>query len=410
MRPASSSRAAFSRPAAILGIALGICLAAGLAVPACAAAAEVPITFRVRVPASTPDGAGIWISGGMSALGSWNGRGLLLERREEGWYAGTVGAAPETFLEYKATRGGWETVEKSKEGREIPNRSLVVTAAETLTVLVEAWRDQVVEKPRESTLTGTIRLHPGMASRHLPRSRDVRVWLPPGYDEEPERRYPVLYMHDGQNVFDAATAFIGLEWRADETATRLIEREEMEPIIIVAVSNSADRETEYAPPASSRMGSGGDAYGRFLVEELKPFVDRTYRTRPDAASTGLMGSSLGGLITLYLGLEHPEVFTRLGVVSPPVFWDDGAILARVAAAARPRARIWLDIGTLEGVTPEEHTRWRDGARALRDALLALGFVEGRDLAYLEDEGAVHNEAAWAGRLDRALRFLFPPGD
>ena len=363
------------------------------------------LSFRVRVPPSTPQDGEIWIAGGIPSLGSWNGRGLILERQTDGSYAGTVPVPPGTFVEFKVTRGGWETVEKSKEGREIRNRSLVMPARpETAEVLVEAWRDQVEEQARVSTVTGTIQHHPQLTGKDLRHDRDVWVWLPPGYESHPAARYPVLYMHDGQNVFDAATSFIGLEWEADETATRLIAQGGMEPVIIVAVANTSDRTLEYAPP--SGQSGGGDAYGRFLVEELKPFIDRTYRTRPEV--TGLAGSSLGGLITLYLGLEYPGTFTRLGLISPAVFWNEGEIFRRLETAPKPEARIWLDVGTLEGVTPQDHERWLGSVRALRDALLAKGFVIGGDLAYLEDEGAVHNEGAWAGRLERILRFLFPP--
>jgi predicted alpha/beta superfamily hydrolase len=163
------------------------------------------------------------------------------------------------------------------------------------------------------TLTGDVRTHDGFRSEHLANERAVVVYVPPGYDAS-DARYPVLYMHDGQNLFDEATAFRH-EWRVDETAQRLITAGLVEPLLIVGIYNTGEtRVDEYTPTASPDTGRGGkaDRYGRMLVDELKPFVDRTYRTRPDAGDTAMGGSSLGGLLTLYLGLHYPHCRRRCG--------------------------------------------------------------------------------------------------
>ena len=258
------------------------------------------------------------------------------------------------------------------------------------------------------TLTGDIRHHPGFISRVLGNRRDVLVYLPPGYGRS-RRRFPVLYLHDGQNVFDAATSFAGQEWGADETAERLISAREMAPIIIVAVANAGeDRIHEYTPTrgryhfyGEARRSKGlGSRYGRFLREELKPFIDMHYRTRPEGESTGLGGSSLGGLVTLALALRHPKDWTRLAVMSPSVWWDDGVLYRLVDEIKRkPPLKIWLDTGTAE-------EGWEQ-ARELRDRLIAKGWSLGRDLHYYEAEGGQHTEAAWAARLGEVFKFLFP---
>lgn len=255
------------------------------------------------------------------------------------------------------------------------------------------------------TRTGHIERLAAFRSEVLGNARDVHVYLPPGYDRDPERRYPVLYLHDGQNVFDRATSYAGEEWGVDETAEQLITAGEMRPAIIVAIDHAGhDRADELAPTRDDARGAGGgaDAYGSFLLDELKPFVDARYRTRQAADDTALGGSSLGGLVTLHLGLTRPDAFGALVVMSPSLWWDRRSILARVAALpARLPWRIWLDCGTHEG---------RDtlrNVRALRALLLQKGWEGGRDLRYVEARNATHSEAAWAARIPDALRYVFP---
>ena len=247
--------------------------------------------------------------------------------------------------------------------------------------------------------------HEDFVSRLVEDHHDLVVYLPPMYETEGERRFPVLYMQDGQNLFDPETSFIkGNYWRMGETADALVEAGAIEPLIIVGIYNAGvKRVDEYTPVEDKRLGGGhADAYGRMLVEELKPFIDAHYRTLPGAEHCGMGGSSLGGLVSLYLGLRYPTVFSRLAVVSPSVWWRNRAILKTVAALAeKPALRIWLDIGT------KESTRAVPDTRALRDALISKGWQLGEDLAYFEAEGGEHTESAWAQRAGPMLRFLFP---
>jgi predicted alpha/beta superfamily hydrolase len=241
------------------------------------------------------------------------------------------------------------------------------------------------------TLTGTIRRHRGFPSKILGNRRDVLVYLPPGYRRFSRTRYPVLYLQDGQNVFDAATSFAGT--------------------IIVAIANTGeDRIHEYAPTpgvidenAKRKKRSKGWArrYGRFLIEELKPYIDKQYRTKPEAEFTALGGSSLGGLLTLSLGLWFPNFFTRLIAMSPSVWWDDQVIVKMVNELDRKLPlKIWLDTGTNEPGWERAHT--------LCAALIEKGWHPFEDLHYHEIEGGDHSEGAWAMRVEPALRFLFPP--
>jgi enterochelin esterase-like enzyme len=293
-------RADITRAAAVL-------LFAGAAT---AGAESVPVRFEVDVPESTPAGAEVWISGNAAALGAWNGRGLRLEAAGDRRYAATLGLEPGTALEFKVTRGGWDTVEKGMNGAELANRAWTVTGPDTIRARVAAWRDQTegAAAARRSTLSGDIRVHAAFPSAVV-RPRTVRVWLPPDYAADTTRRHAVLYFHDGNNVFDAATSFIGVEWGADEAAGRIARAGKAPPFIVVAVDNTPDRMSGYTPVADPRHAGGGAAgYARFLAEELKPFIDRTYSTRTDPAATGVIGSSLAGLVSLWLGLERPDMF------------------------------------------------------------------------------------------------------
>ena len=260
------------------------------------------------------------------------------------------------------------------------------------------------------TLTGNIKRLRAFPSKILGNRRDVLVYLPRGYRRFSRRRYPVLYLQDGQNVFDAATSFSGVEWGVDEAAERLIKENLIEPLIVVAVANTGEqRIDEYAPTrgvidakAKRKKRSKGLArkYGHFLMDELKPYIDRKYRTNPGAEFTGLGGSSLGGLVTFAIGILYPQVFGRLMVMSPSIWWDNFAIYRLVDSIQQtPPLKVWLDIGTAE-------PGWEQ-ARELVNRLLEKGWKLQKDLQYMEAQGADHSEAAWAARVEPALRFLFP---
>ena len=253
-------------------------------------------------------------------------------------------------------------------------------------------------------LSDQIRMHENFGSAHGLDPRNVLVYLPPGYEGETERHYPVLYMHDGQNLFESVTSFQGEHWRVAETATELIAAGRIEPPIIVGIYNTGEaRIDEDTPTGDKRLGGGhADDYGRMIIEELKPLIDGAYRTKPDAANTGVAGSSLGGLVSLHLGFTHPAVFTKIAALSPSVWWGRKTILKTVREARfKPPIRLWVDMGTAEG------RKGLDDARLLKAALVGLGFTPSVDLHYAEYEGATHSEQAWSERVGPMLEWLFP---
>jgi predicted alpha/beta superfamily hydrolase len=249
-----------------------------------------------------------------------------------------------------------------------------------------------------------LRLHRQFASTFLPARRDVIVSLPPDYLQS-KRQYPVLYLQDGQNLFDSATSFIkGSFWDVQTTSDRLIGEGAIEPLIVVGIYNTGiERMEEYTPMRDRNLGGGkAKLYGRLLVEELKPWVDQNYRTLDGPEHTGVGGSSLGGLASLYLGLTWPHVFGRLAVLSPSVWWARGEMLQYVRRVRpEPKPRIWLDMGLAEGPAMIKK------CDELHRLLERRGWRAGVDMKYLRVPGARHNEDAWAKRVDPFLRFLFP---
>jgi predicted alpha/beta superfamily hydrolase len=247
------------------------------------------------------------------------------------------------------------------------------------------------------TVTGCLLAWPDCPIPQIKQTRTVLVWLPPDYFEEgaQERRFPVLYLHDGQNVFDAATAFGGSEWRADESLQTLAG--EGLAVIAVAIYHGAERRTrEYTPGTEGTRGLGNQ-YVEWLAAELKPRIDADFRTLPDPDSTGLLGSSMGGLISLHGFCTRGDVFGRAGVMSPALWPGNGGIFGTVIRADLPRGRVYLDNGTRE-----------PSARPMFDLLVQKGFRPGADLLYVCETGARHTEAAWAARFPGAVRFLFGP--
>lgn len=411
-------------------IALIVGVAVGAAAPPAAGAEACRVQFVVVSPDEAVDSpAHIHMP---NSHDGWNPTGRVVPRIAPGVYAAALEFPCGAVISYKFTREpGWGSVEKEADGGERSDRQVRVDPSlkeQVVVCVVARWADRppaegrsvtldaaATTQPttRPSTRSGDIRVHERFESPQLHNERTVLVWLPPGYDADADRRYPVLYMHDGNNVFDAATSFAGVEWGADESAARLIAAGKIEPLIIVAIYNNADRVAEYTPMRDKLRGGGNaDGYITFIAETLKPFIDRTYRTRPEREHTGIAGSSLGGLVSLYAAYAYTGVFGRAGVVSPALQFADGAILEYVRH--RPPTmplRIWVDVGTNEGrdATSPAVTPYVQTVRKLVEIMESQGFERGRNFTYLEVEGAQHNEAAWAARLDQMLTFLFPAG-
>lgn len=299
----------------------------------------------------------------------------------------------------------------------MPALLVAVLALATTPPPPKAWTIPLPGEPlgERPGVKGAVRVHramaPATANGLLP--RDVFVWLPRGYDSvmKADQRFPVLYMQDGQNCFDPTTAFLGREWQADEIADELLVRGQLPPIIIVAISNTPERVADYTPdsdPQAQRgdgkpQGSGGEAarYIDWIATELKPFIDANYRTLRGPESTGILGSSLGGIVSLAAAERHPEVFGCVAAVSPSLWWNGGSVIDRWKAKPPELRRLWIDMGDREraGLTDE-----------LRRFEKAIQPAYGPRMHAEVVPGGRHDEPSWSARLGRILTFLFAEKD
>jgi predicted alpha/beta superfamily hydrolase len=261
---------------------------------------------------------------------------------------------------------------------------------------------------RYQAMKGRLEIYADLESAFLHHNHTVIVYLPPSYAHSPYRHYPVLYAHDGNNLFDPATAFMGREWRLDETLERLFQAKEIPEMIVVGIYNSPDRLEEYTWHTSLYngypCGGKGQGYARFIVEELKPWIDHHFRSMPQAEYSGLMGSSLGAIISFYIARAYPSVFSRLALMSPTVYWAQHQIL-KDCQNFPLHLRLWVDIGTEEGWNRETEETV-ESTQEFVHALEARGYSRFHNLAYDVDWYAGHDEMAWGKRVHKPLQFLF----
>ncbi|MDX5483064.1 MAG: histidine kinase [Hymenobacteraceae bacterium] len=349
------------------------------------------LTIKVHAP-TLPQGAKVYLTGSTANLGNWNPSKVAMA------YTGEQTWTKELYLKeksvaYKFTLGSWEREATDEKGNPLPNFSLQLNKD---TLVLHELRHWLSKEPRKISggITGTVAYHRDLKAVSV-KSRDVVVWLPPGYDKS-TKRYPVLYMHDGQNVFDPATSSFGVDWRVDETADSLIRKGEMEPAIIVGINNTPDRMNEYVP------GEKGSAYMDFVVNTVKPLIDQNYRTKTGPKHTLTGGSSAGGIMAFMLAWEYPNVFSKAICMSPAfkIMHIDYVKDVRAYTGKKKKIKLYIDNG---GIDLE--ARLQPGIDEMLEALQQKGYREGKDYIWVLEKQAQHNEAAWAKRMPQAFRFL-----
>jgi predicted alpha/beta superfamily hydrolase len=357
----------------------------------------VRLTFILTSP-DLPSDTPVYITGSVEQLGSWNPGRVKMEPQGNHTWTKEITLSGPLSIEYKYTLGTWEREAANANGSPLSN--LVVDASQDKTVrdTVLFWTKGPRQRVNIGQITGTVRYHRGLKGAGL-RDRDLVVWLPPGYDADKSRRYPVLYMHDGQNIFDPVTSAFGVDWSIDETADDLIKKKSIEPIIIVGIYNTSDRMKEYTP------GDKGTLYMNFVVQTVKPLIDTTYRTKPDRKHTIVGGSSAGGIISFMLVWEHSDIFSKALCMSPafksvsPGGWDYTQVV-RTSNGPKQSIFLYIDNGAI-GLD----SQLQPGIDAMLTMLKAKGYAEGKDFVFVHDPAAKHSEGDWAKRFPKALMLM-----
>lgn len=356
------------------------------------------INFQINSNASQP---AMWVTGNHQSIGNWDPEGLELENQDGIWKR-SLKVPKGTFLEFKVTDGTWEKEASFVESAEKENLRLVADDDINVNLHFQHWlenRSPVQDDCPGKDIVGKVD-YLGHFSGDGIRDREIIVWLPTQYLQNPRKKFPVLYMHDGQNIVDPNTAFLNSDWRMDETVEALAAQGSITPPIIVGLYNTEDRLEEYGDTQKGRD------YLKFLVDKVKPMIDSQYRTLKSKKYNCIMGSSMGGLISFLAVWHYPGVFGQAACLSP-LFW--GKKLVHVNAwkmvEDNPKhklfARLYLDNGTKE----LERTLM-PGCRHMLRVLKARDYKEGKNLMWFKDEGAWHNEAAWANRTTKPLQFMF----
>jgi predicted alpha/beta superfamily hydrolase len=369
---------------------------------------NVPITFEVEVPEHTPKNATIYVCGNATPLGRWRARGLPLKRIEAHRYRGTAVFKNGDEFCWKITRGHWSSVEKTASGNEIVNRDGIADKERIYKVKVASWADRGSEPEveileDESSPCRHVSKLGDFGKKTTTESRPVWVHVPADYDENGTKEYPVLYMLDGQNVFDPATAFLGRAWYADKVIDKLLKQQTAEPFFICAISHRIDRSYEYTPvPDYFFEGGGLHTLADLIQEEISPALQKRYRIRKGPESTGIMGSSLGGLASFHMAWRHPDRFGLAGVISPSLWWAGRHTLKMVSRSTKKasKVRFWIDMGGKESRYPKLLI---NSVRQLTNLLKGRGY---NARCYIDKNG-LHDEPSWHRRLHLPFQHLFP---
>ncbi|MFZ1519010.1 MAG: alpha/beta hydrolase-fold protein [Ignavibacteriaceae bacterium] len=357
--------------------------------------AQTKVTIEVISQLSN-DTAKVYITGNTENLGNWDPGRITLTKVNDSTWCRTFLFNNNQEIEFKFTQGSWDTEALDKNYKVLSNNIVKVESDSTISYRINEW-SSIKPLNKSGQITGKVVYHQNLYFQDL-LPRDIIVWLPPGYDSSLQKRFPVLYMHDGQNIIDPKTSAFGIDWQMDETADSLIENKLIEEMIIIGIYNTSKRRSEYDNTID------GNNYLKFIVEHLKPFIDNNYRTLPDKINTATAGSSLGGLISFLLIWQYPDVFSKAACISPAFKIEniDVVTLVKNYGGAHKDLHIYIDNG---GKGLEEQLQ--PGIDEMISALGEQGYKEGENLIYFKDDNAEHNETAWAIRAHKFLEKFFP---
>jgi len=342
----------------------------------------------------------VYITGNLKELGSWYPANILMEYAGQHTWVKEISISGPARVEYKFTLGAWEREGADASFQPLRNFTADIGSDTLFHDTILFWTNRKPPQLPEHSVLGRAEYWPQMKGKGLC-GRDVIVWLPPGYEDNTDDKYPVIYLQDGQNAFDSYTSAFGNEWRVDESIDSMVKKGTIPPLIAVGIYNTPDRSAEYLP------GDTAGLYMDFIVNHLKPFIDSAYRSLPGPEHTITCGSSAGGTISFMLVWEHPEVFSK-GICMSPAFRIESIDYVSAVEATtvkRDDVFLYMDIG---GKEIEEELRL--GILDMVQTLTEKGYKAGKDFIFIEDPGAFHNEKEWAKRFPEALlRCMENPG-
>lgn len=355
------------------------------------------VTFIANsIPENTPPGESLYIAGNFNNWQPGSPDFVMHKNAQDKWEI-TLSAQPDaTVIKFKFTRGSWETVEKGANGEEIPDRTFTYGNNDTIFVNILRWAEGGTN---QSTAAENVEIMD--EAFYMPQfnlNRRIWIYYPPDY-ETSGKNYPVLYMHDGQNLFDQLTSFSG-EWEVDETLNELFNEGYNVPIVVGIDNGGGNRIDEYTPWKNTEYGGGdGEKYLQFLVETLKPYIDQNFRTLPARETTGIMGSSLGGLISHFGMLQYPGIFGKAGLFSPSYWFSDSIWNFTATAQTGDWLRVYQMCGSAEGSNTDVNML------RMSDSLIARG-LPSSNIQNKVVTGGQHNEALWRENFREAFLFLF----
>lgn len=359
--------------------------------------AQVQIVVT-NVPSSTPVADTLYFAGSINGWNPHDTAYVFSRDPQTGSYKLTL-PQPGNSGKFKITRGSWQKVECRADGNGIADRVYEYRGeSQQIQIIIEAWHDMSGKKMRSTAQPGVHIISDSFYMPQLDRYRKIRIYLPPDYASS-KRKYPVIYMHDGQNAFDQATSYAG-EWRVDESLDSLYSKGDKGCIVVAIDHGGTKRLDEYSPWSHIKYGGGeGSAYASFLVQTLKPFIDKHFRTRSDRKNTAVMGSSMGGLISVYTAMTYPDVFGRVGAFSASYWFSDQSFLLPYGECKKAEMKYYLIAGGREG-----DTQVTDMDKMCY--LLLQSGIRASDLSCITFAGDGHNEAFWAREFPAAYLWLF----
>lgn len=360
--------------------------------------AQVTFTL-VSIPDYTPDSDQIYIAGSFNGWDPGDTQYVLEKNESNLWQITLNGFSNGETIQFKFTRGSWDNVEKDTDGEEIGNRSYTFGNGGTVDITIHNWADNNGQGGNSTAAENVHIVNEAFYMPQLNRNRRIWIYLPPDY-EQTQKNYPVIYMHDGQNLFDVETSFIA-EWEVDETLNDLATRGYNVPIVVGIDNGGNHRANEYLPYFFSNLNAGGegDEYMEFIVETLKPYIDNEYRTLTDRENTGIIGSSFGGVISLYGAIKYQHVFGKCGPFSPAYWANYDHLFADLAEIGfQHDVRFYQNAGENEG------DQYIQAMHQMEESLNSAGFENTHSIVIT---GGDHNEATWASDFENAYLWLFP---